>query len=117
MAGIVRISKLYNRSAQPGRLGVSRSTFFSNFVYRDDADPYIPNTDVPRLKLLHLAPNAAAAFEDEVAELEAGLKRWRDEQCKAKLPKPSGLARRSSKPAVAARNAETAAARPESTAI
>jgi hypothetical protein len=80
MAGIVRINRLYNTLERPGRLGISRSTFYDNFVWHSDDDPFIPNTDVPRLKLLHLAPNAAAAFDDEVAELEAGLKRWRDEE-------------------------------------
>src|SRR5437870_1125742 len=68
MAGITRISRLYNTKGRPGLFGISRSTFFDNFVLHSEADPYIPRTNVRRLRLLHLAPNAAAAFKDEVAE-------------------------------------------------
>jgi hypothetical protein len=90
MAGITRINLLYNTKERPatkkrrgtpersGRLGISRSTFHDNFVLHSAADPYVPNTNVPRLKLLHLAPNAAAAFNDDIDALEEGLRRWRD---------------------------------------
>jgi hypothetical protein len=129
MAGITRVNLLYNvppepkrpardgrparpaRPARPGRLAVAKSAFYENFVLHDERDPFIPGTNVSRLKLLHLAANATAAFNDEIEALEEGLRRWRDEQRKTKLLKPRGAARnRSSKPAVAARNAETAAA-------
>jgi hypothetical protein len=78
MAGITRISNLFNRKGRPGVFGISRSTFHDNFVLHSAADPFIPGTDVPRLKLLHLAPNAAAAFNDEVQAVVEGLRRWRD---------------------------------------
>jgi hypothetical protein len=78
MSGITRISNLFNRKGRPGLLGISRSTFHDNFVLHSESDPYIPRTDVRRLRLLHLAPNAAAAFDDEVAAVIEGLKRWRD---------------------------------------
>jgi len=90
MAGITRINLLYNTPERPatpeqpgrperaGRLGISRSTFHDNFVLHSAADPFIPGTDVPRLKLLHLAPNAAAAFNNDIDALEEGLRRWRD---------------------------------------
>ena len=101
MAGITRISLLYNtndrpalkrpgrkdlpaRKGRPGRLGISRSTFFDNFVLHNEDDPYIPGTNVRRLKLLHLAQNACAAFNDEIDALEEGLKRWRDDKPPAK---------------------------------
>jgi hypothetical protein len=79
MAGITRINFLYNNTkGRPGRFGISRSTFFDNFVLHSEDDPYIPRTNVRRLRLLHLAPNACAAFNDEIDALEEGLKRWRD---------------------------------------
>jgi hypothetical protein len=78
MAGITRISHLYNTKDRPGRLGISRSTFHDNFVLKSEDDPFIPGTDVPRLRLLHLATNAAAAFDDEIDAVVEGLKRWRD---------------------------------------
>jgi hypothetical protein len=98
MVGITRINLLYNtndlparkghrrraRKGRPGRLGISRSTFFDNFVLHNEDDPYIPGTNVRRLKLLHLAQNACAAFNDEIDALEEGLKRWRDDKPPAK---------------------------------
>jgi hypothetical protein len=80
MAGITRISRLYNTKGRPGRLGISRSTFFDNFVLKNEDDPYIPNTDVPRLRLLPLAVNASAAFDDEIDAVVEGLRRWRDKR-------------------------------------
>jgi hypothetical protein len=76
--GITRISNLYNKKGRAGLFGISRSTFFDNFVLHSEADPFIPRTNVRRLRLLHLAPNAAAAFNDEIDAVLDGLRRWRD---------------------------------------
>ena len=97
MAAIIRTTLLYNtpprparpargrrpaRPAEPartGRLGVSRSTFYDNFVlHSEEDDPLIPGTDVHRLRLLHISANATAAFDDEVDALVEALKRHRD---------------------------------------
>ena len=82
MAGITRATLLYNTPARPeqpardgkpacpakpartGRLGVSRSTFYDNFVLHSEDDPFIPGTDVRRLRLLHLSANATAACSE-----------------------------------------------------
>src|SRR5262245_17956158 len=63
-----------------GRLGIGKTNFFLNFVHHSDDDPNVPGTDVPRLKLLRLAVNAAAAFDDEIDALIEGLRRFRDRQ-------------------------------------
>jgi hypothetical protein len=92
MSGILRVNLLYNTVVRtkkdieenrpgvfrPGLLAVAKSAFYENFVLKDATDPYVPGTDVPRLKLLHLAANATAVFNDELAALVEGLKRWRD---------------------------------------
>ena len=103
MPGITRVNLLYNmppqperpardgkparpaKPARPGRLAVAKSAFYDNFVWHSDEDPYVPGTDVPRLKLLHLASNATAAFNDEIDALVEDLRRWRDRS----HPKPS----------------------------
>jgi len=71
-------SRIYSRPDRPGRLPVAKSAFYENFVWHTDADPFVPGPDVPRLKLLHLASNATAAFDDEIDALVEGLRRWRD---------------------------------------
>jgi hypothetical protein len=78
MAGITRVNLLFNQLGRPGRLGIGRSTFYDNFVQHSADDPFIPGTDVPRLKLLRLSANATACFDDEVDGVIEGLKRWRD---------------------------------------
>jgi hypothetical protein len=92
MVGVTRTNHLYNTTTQtakdrsegrpgvfrPGLFGVAKSAFYDNFVLKDEADPYIPGTDVPRLKLLHIAKNATAAFNDEIERVQEGLRRFRD---------------------------------------
>ena len=78
MAGITRVNLLYNTKDRPGRLGLGRTAFYQNIVLKSADDPLIPGTDVPRLALVQLALNVSAAFNDEIDELEEGLKRWRD---------------------------------------
>jgi hypothetical protein len=62
-------NRIYSQPDRPGRLPVAKSAFYENFVWHGDEDPYVPGTDVPRLKLLHLASNATAAFDDEIDAL------------------------------------------------
>ena len=75
---LTRTNLLYNKKGRPGRLAIGRSCFYANFVLRDENDPFIPGTDVPRLKLLPLSANATAAFDDEIDAVIEGLRCWRD---------------------------------------
>jgi hypothetical protein len=88
MAGITRANLLYNRPGCPGLLGISRSTFYENFILHSADDPLIPGTNVPRLRLLHLSATATAAFNDEVDALIEGLRRFRDESGEQRKPQP-----------------------------
>jgi predicted DNA-binding transcriptional regulator AlpA len=46
-----------------GRLGCGRSTFRENYRLNDPDDPYVPGTQIKRVKRLHLGPRNIA-FED-----------------------------------------------------
>jgi hypothetical protein len=101
MVGITRANRLYNtivrtkKDREEGRPGVSRpglfgcgkSAFYDNYTLKDAADPKIPGTDVDRLKLLHIAKNATAAFNDEIERVQEGLRRWRDKMFAEGLPR------------------------------
>jgi hypothetical protein len=100
MVGITRINRLYNSTIRtkkdreekrpgvfrPGLFGVAKSAFYCNYVLKDESDPFIPGTDVPRLKLLHLAETSSAAFNDEIERVQEGLRRWRDKTFAEGLP-------------------------------
>ena len=73
--GVTRPSKLYGRD---GRLGVSKTTFYENIVHHGDNDPFIPGTEVLRLKLARIGPKITIAFNDELDALEEALRRERD---------------------------------------
>jgi len=78
---VSRTSSLYSTRKRKGRLGVSKTTFFENYVLNDVNDPFLPGTTVKRLRLLRLAPKATAVFDREVDELIEGLRKWRDAGC------------------------------------
>jgi len=78
---VSRTASLYNTKKRKGRLGVSKTTFFTNYVLNDVNDPFVPGTTVPRLRLLRLAPKATAVFDREVDEFIQALRAWRDAGC------------------------------------
>jgi hypothetical protein len=101
MVGVTRVNLLYSTIirtkkdreegrpgvSRPGLLGVAKSAFYESYVLKDEGDPFIPDTDVPRLKLLHLAKNATAVFNDEIEKMQEGLRRWRDKTFAEGLPR------------------------------
>jgi hypothetical protein len=61
------------------RLGVGKSKFWEDYVLRDPADPYVPNTNrVLRLKPAKLGPNFTLIFDDEADQMIEGLRHERD---------------------------------------
>ena len=76
--GITRTNQLYNVPGRPGILAIGKSALYENFILKDEANPYVPGTNVRRLKLLHIAANATAVFDDELGALIEGLRRCRD---------------------------------------
>jgi len=94
---LTRTNLLYNKKGRPGRLAIGRSCFYANFVLRDENDPFIPGTDVPRLRLLQLAANATAAFDNEIDAVIEGLRKWRDAGCAVRAKEGDGeMSRKSS---------------------
>src|SRR5438067_4867289 len=69
-----------------GRLGATRTLFEDNFVLHNEADPFIPGTDVPRLRKVALGARAVGFLDDEITAVIEGLRRWRDRL--ASLPPP-----------------------------
>ena len=55
---VTRVGKMFNhkdrRGSQKGVFDISRSKFYPDFVLTDPADPNIPDTDIPRLRLVYL---------------------------------------------------------------
>jgi hypothetical protein len=101
MTKILRLQELYTHRTKKGelktgRLGISRTTFYENYVKHPGGDEYIPGTEVPRLRLAHIGERAQAAFDDEVDQLIEGLRAERDSKL-AKATPPSA-AQTSTKP-------------------
>jgi predicted DNA-binding transcriptional regulator AlpA len=61
--------KILRRKEAHSRLGVGHSKFFEDFLLRDPADPFVPGTEIPRLKPIHLGPRNVGFLEHEVDEL------------------------------------------------
>jgi hypothetical protein len=77
---VLRPSELYNRPGRPGRLGVSKTTLYDNYIYDREkgGDQFIAGTNVPRLKLVNIGPKIRAALDDEVDAIIEALRRERD---------------------------------------
>jgi hypothetical protein len=82
--GMTRPSDLYGRKGSKGRpdskgrLGIGRSKFYKDYVYKIGGEQFIPGTTVPRLKLVNLGERALAALDDEVDALIEALRAERD---------------------------------------
>ncbi len=61
-----------------GRLPLSRSKFYDAIVLHDEADPNIPGTDIPRVRIVKLAGNASGFVEGEIDRVNAALIKLRD---------------------------------------
>jgi len=72
---LLRVSQIYGRG---NRIPVGKTEFYKNFVHRPGGDPCIPNTDIPRLRLVNLSPHVRFGFEDEVYAIGDALRARRD---------------------------------------
>ena len=59
-------------------LGVGRTNFTDNYVYREGAGATVPGTNVPRLRPVPLGPRAVGFFNDEIQNLIEALRHHRD---------------------------------------
>jgi hypothetical protein len=72
---MLRLNHVYGKG---NPIPCGKSYFFENIVLRDPADPFIPGTNIPRLKLTNLTENLRVAFEDEVYNISEALRAERD---------------------------------------
>lgn len=72
---ILRPKQIYGPG---GKLPISRTAFFDNFVLHDEADPFIPGTKIRRLRLAKLGERAVGAFADEIEAIVEALRAARD---------------------------------------
>jgi hypothetical protein len=82
MAILKRVQTVYG----PGNpIPVGKTAFWENFVHDEDGEPkqFVPNTTVPRLRLVRIGLRAVAVFDDEVEALVEALRAYRD---KDKVP-------------------------------
>jgi hypothetical protein len=59
-------------------LGVGRTNFHDNYLYREGGDETVPGTNVRRLRPVSLGPRAVGIFNDELQALIEALRRFRD---------------------------------------
>lgn len=88
MAILKRVQAVYG----PGNpIPVGKTAFWENFVHDEDGDPeqFVPNTTVPRLRLVRIGLRAVAVFDDEVEALVEGLRAWRDKDKALSKRKPA----------------------------
>jgi hypothetical protein len=60
------------------RLGVSHTRFDEEFTLRNEADPNLPNTTIPRLRPVPLGERSRGFFSDEIDALIQALRALRD---------------------------------------
>jgi hypothetical protein len=67
--------------AAPMRFGdVGRDFFDTNFVLKDPSDPFVPGTQIPRVRPVALGPRVVGFFAEELDRLVDALRAWRDAQ-------------------------------------
>jgi len=55
------------------RLGVGNTKFYTDLVLHTAADPFIPNTTIPRLRMFPLGERSSGAMESDVDALIEAL--------------------------------------------
>ena len=79
--GVTRIGKMFNHKdengvLQKGVFDISRSKFYKEFVLTDPADPNIPGTDIPRLRLVYLGGKSVAVDDGDTSRVVQGLQEF-----------------------------------------
>jgi predicted DNA-binding transcriptional regulator AlpA len=69
-------------------LGCGHSAFEDRYRWHTDDDPFVPGTDIPRIKSIPLGSRNVGFLECELDELIEALARLRD------VPSPTAKARR-----------------------
>jgi hypothetical protein len=75
---VTRVGKMFNHKdrkgvPQKGVFDISKSKFYNEFVLTDPADPNIPGTDIPRLRLVYLGGKSVAVDDDDASRVVQAL--------------------------------------------
>jgi predicted DNA-binding transcriptional regulator AlpA len=70
--------RIVRRKETCGRLGCGKTKFGEDYEFHDPADPFVPNTEIPRLKPLHLGPRNVGFVESEIDALIDALAELRN---------------------------------------
>ena len=89
--------RIVRRKEACGRLGCGKTKFGEDYEFHDPADPFVPNTEIPRLKPLHLGPRNVGFVDSEIDVLIGALAKLRNARPQAapsaqKKRKPPSLA-------------------------
>jgi hypothetical protein len=60
------------------RLGCRRTKFRKDYRFNSPVDPFVPGTEIPRLKAIHLGPRNIGFLDGELDQLIGGLAELRD---------------------------------------
>jgi hypothetical protein len=85
---ILRGEQAYGRA---GRLPLGRSKFYRDIVLRDEDDPFVPNTQIPRLRIVKLAGTASGFVEAELDTVAEALVNLRDATPLQPVPKQKSI--------------------------
>jgi hypothetical protein len=85
VANILRPKQVYG----PGNpIPVGPTKFYEDFVLHDEADPFVPGTNVRRARSVPLGERARGFFDDEILALVEALRQLRDATPLKMLPPP-----------------------------
>jgi hypothetical protein len=70
--------QIVRKKEAPRRLGCGKTKFENDHVLHDPNDPFVPGTEIPRLKPVALGPRNVGFIEDELEGLIDGLRAARD---------------------------------------
>jgi hypothetical protein len=75
MSKMLRLNKIYG----PGNpIPVGKTKFYTDIVYREGGDEFIPGTNIPRLRLANLSDRLRVGFDDEVNAIAEAFRNKRD---------------------------------------
>ncbi len=79
MTKMLRPSQIYGKG---NPIPVGRTKFFADIVLKKESDPYIPGTEIHRLRLTKIGDKVRVGFADEVEALAEALRAERDAKLK-----------------------------------
>ena len=88
---VTRVGKMFNHKGQRGVFDISRSKFYRDLVLTNPADPNIPNTDIPRLRLVYLGGKSVGVDDDDISRVVLALQDFYARKAARKSPAGGSL--------------------------